>query len=204
MAQETLQVTSAVHTTNWNLSSGADFVSAVNQPDDNFSSYIISGTPGAFVGYDLANTSALGVGDTVNFVRVVAMIADDDGVSSVSVILKVNSGGNRAASGGLTAPGTAFGNVHFDFATDPATGLPWTKSAIDALQIECYDNSPSVLLDLTTFYAIVDYTLPIPNAPPGDTYFVPPESRKIVLPNESSRVFTLPPEQRTLYVVSGE
>lgn len=160
MAQETLQVASLVSQGSWVLGAGSDVVSAVQQPDDDASSYVQSAGANSLIQYAVTPTSVLRIGDTVNFVRVVARLAKLGGTTARGVFHITVSA--TTADSSLINITAAFTDFTADFALNPS-GAAWSKSDIDSALISINrTTSPGAgELQLTSFYVIVDFT-PIP------------------------------------------
>jgi hypothetical protein len=72
MSTETIQSTGTTAPNDWTLAAGASKPAAVNQPDDDASSYISSGTTINLVQTFTLSPAALAVGDTVTQIDIVA------------------------------------------------------------------------------------------------------------------------------------
>lgn len=156
MATETLDVSSVGNYDDWYLQAGADKVVAVNQPDDNDTSYLrVTGTPPKRQSF-LLEASAIPVGSTINSVTVYARCESWDYPDSpMFLFLRLGSTDNDAAD---IAPGYMTWANYNNTIGRPGGGS-WTLSDLATLEVGVgfgAGDAPGGCS--TTLYAVIDYT----------------------------------------------
>lgn len=108
--------------------------------------------------YNVANSG--GWVGTINFVEVFAIVYSQGLNCGVKVAVK--SGVTVGESAPVKPPTGSWQTVSNQWATNPDTGIAWTKAEIDTLQIGVAMNAPAggaALIDCTQVYVEIDYTV---------------------------------------------
>src|SRR5438105_8780809 len=158
MATETLQVSAVSSPDQWSLIAGANKVAAVNQPDNDGTSFIRASADDLTQQYALSNTSTVGAGDTINSVTIWARLDDIDGGDPYRFGAVL--GGSTSDTGDLfDLSSHTWTTKSLTLNTKPGGGA-WTKADVDALEVFVTFGSSggSTGLQCTTLYAVVDYT----------------------------------------------
>lgn len=156
MPVETIQVDAVIAPDNWTLGSGASKVAAVQSPDDDDTSYVNSGTSaGTQQWFTMANPSAIGAGDTINSVSIIARCRRGGGTNA-NYRCGLNVNGGTQADGADRTAGAAYANTTETFTLNPDSAA-WSLSDLNGLRIGIA-NLQARDVRLTTFYVSIDYT----------------------------------------------
>lgn len=108
--------------------------------------------------FDLANTSGLSA-KRILYVQANGIIKKDTGSGSATITVYAVIGGSDYSLGVISTTGTTYGNESFATKTytNPATGLAWTSSDIDSIQIKLVKSSSARVATLTAINVTVAY-----------------------------------------------
>lgn len=117
--------------TQWTTSTGVDHFALVDDPTPNTTDYVSDGTAGNKDSFVMADPPAL-ASQVIYGVRVkVAAAKDDAGARSLKVGVRSGAVDSLSAAKALSTSQLYYSNIH---EVDPATGLAWSPSAVNALE----------------------------------------------------------------------
>lgn len=139
-------------TSAWTNGAGTSPTNVAEVPHDSDTGYITSSTNGNVTTVNLDSSATGGVSGTIAATKVVGIVRDEGGASSMSIRAK-----SSATNSDTTAvdPGATYVALAKLLATDPNTSAAWTTSGLDALEIGVV-NAASVAVRCTALYAMVE------------------------------------------------
>lgn len=111
------------------------------------------------------STAGIGASDTINCVKMGAIVKRDNASFAGSLRVFLRSGSTDGAATSAFSTGSAYEYIASLASTDPATGSAWTVSAISSVQPVVEERSTTRKSRITTMFLFVDYT----TAPAGPT-----------------------------------
>lgn len=159
-------------TSNWTITGAATGWDAINDPPDAACLYLTAtdGDTTKIVGpasttcsdtFDLTNTSGLS-GYTIDYVTASYVCVKSSGAGGPSITTYLRVSGVDYSLGTFTCSGTNYTFPEYSsltrYYTNPATGVAWTTSDIDALQLKIdRSNSSARIANITALQGIVVY-----------------------------------------------
>lgn len=139
-------------TSAWTNGAGTSPTNVAEVPHDSDTGYITSSTNGNVTTVNLDSSATGGVSGTIAATKVVGIVRDEGGASSMSI--RAKSGATNSDTTAVD-PGSTYTALAEILATDPNTSAAWTTGGLDALEIGVV-NSANVAVRCTALYAMVE------------------------------------------------
>ena len=154
MSTETIQVSGTTSPDNWSLAAGASKQAAVNQPDDDATSYLSSGVTSNTEQHFTLSPAALAIGDTITQIDIYARGRRPGAGANANFVV----GYSLALQGG----GTATGESGTLTTTNTWTDFSYSDTGLSALfggSLTLYvKNTQARDAWITTLYCTITYT----------------------------------------------
>lgn len=122
--------------------------------NDGDTTFVSSSTSGQKFSSAFESSSSAGISGTINGVKVVAVVRDEGGATSLRVLAR--SGTTDSTTSANNDPGATYVGRTLLLLTDPNTGSAWTTGGLDGLEGGVQNNA-SVALRCTSITAYADF-----------------------------------------------